>query len=127
MAAVGGPIESITIGGRNFAVAQDADTNRKLGGSESEVQMNGDGTGRKILNRVPFMITGLTVNVDDDLGDQEFLQDVADNTGFEDIDITFANGETYSGQGTVSGELAFMNNSSLASLELSGPGRLTKQ
>jgi len=41
MASVGGSIESITLGGREFAVAADAESQRKLGGWENEVQANG--------------------------------------------------------------------------------------
>ncbi len=44
MAAVGGSIESVTLDGRTFAVAADAEAQRKLGGFENEVQANGDGT-----------------------------------------------------------------------------------
>lgn len=127
MAAVGGPIESITVSGRSFAVAQDAGVTRDLGGFMSTVEMNGDGTGRDIMERRPWLIEGLTVNIDDAQGDQEFLQDVSDAPGFTDCSITFSSGEIYSGSGKVTDAIAFDNQKSLAEIKLSGPGKLTKQ
>jgi hypothetical protein len=78
MGAVGGSIESVSLNGRNFAVAADAEAQRKLGGFENEVMANGDGTARLIKTRVPLSLDGLTVEVDDDRGDQEFLHDLTD-------------------------------------------------
>ena len=75
MPAVGGSIESVNLSGREFAVAADAEAQRKLGGFENEVQANGDGTARLIKTRVPLSLDGLTIEIDDDRGDQEFLQD----------------------------------------------------
>ena len=59
MPAVGGSIQSISIRGRIFPVASDAEANKKLGGFENEVQANGDGTARKVMTRVPWSIDGL--------------------------------------------------------------------
>jgi len=57
MAATGGSIESITMDGREFAVAADAESQRKLGGFENEVQANGNGTARiiKISSKPVFL------------------------------------------------------------------------
>ena len=71
--AIGGSIEEITLSGRSFAVAADAEAQRKLGGFENEVLANGNGTARLIKTRVPLSIDGLTLEVDDDRGDQEYL------------------------------------------------------
>ena len=80
--SVGGSIESITLDGRNFSVAADAEVQRKLGGFENEVQANGDGTARTIKTRVPLSLDGLTVDIDDDQGDAEFLQALQDRNDF---------------------------------------------
>lgn len=127
MSAVGGPIESVELDGRRFAVAGDADGNRKLGGTENEIQSNGDGTARIVKTRVPWMLDGITVEVNDDRGDQEFLQTFADNKEFKPVTITLASGAIYSGRGIVSGEVQFSTMSSTAELSLSGEGSLTKQ
>ena len=127
MAAVGGSIESISLGGRIFAVAADAEAERKLGGFENEVQANGDGTARLIKTRVPLAISGLTVEVDDFRGDAEFLQALADRPDFFPIAITYASGLVYQGTAQIVDETASSSQNATASISLSGPGRLTKQ
>jgi hypothetical protein len=127
MAAVGGSIESISIAGRNFAVASDAEANRKLGGFENEVQANGDGTARIVKTRVPWAVDGLQVEIDDTRGDQEFLQSIADGKDFVAITMTLASGFTYQGTGIVSGEVQGSTQNATASLTMSGPGEMTRQ
>jgi hypothetical protein len=127
MAATGGSIESISLRGRIFAVAADAEANRKLGGFENEVQANGNGTARIIKTRVPLSIDGLTVTVDDTRGDQEFLQDLSNATDYFPISITYASGVTYSGTAILTGELAASSQNATASVSLMGPGELAKQ
>lgn len=127
MPAIGGSIESITINGRNFGVAADADTQRKLGGFENDVQANGDGSTRTIKTRVPWSLEGSTINIDDDNGDQEFLQQLADsNTDFP-VAITFVSGVVYQGTGQITGELTYSNANSTATIGLMGSQQLTKQ
>lgn len=127
MAAVGGSIESVTINGREFAVAADAEAQRKLGGWENEVQANGNGTARIIKTRVPLSIDGLTLSVDDDRGDHEFLQAIADGTDFVPIALTYASGITYQGEATITGEMQTSSQNATAAVSLMGPGVLTKQ
>lgn len=125
--ATGGSIESVGLSGRTFAVAADADSNRKLGGTENEVQMNGDGTGRLIKTRVGWMLDGLTLAVDDLRGDQEFLEDLKSRNDFFVIDVTYASGAVYSGRGQITGEMTVSSQSTTAAVTLGGPGQLTKQ
>lgn len=127
MAAVGGSIESISIRGRLFPVAADADSNLKLGGFETEIMPNGDGSGRKVKTRVPWVMDGLTVEVDHDRGDLEFLQERANEDGFVAITITYASGVTFQASGSVTDELQFSSQNATASLSLSGPGEATQQ
>lgn len=125
--STGGSIESVGLAGRTFSVAADADSNRKLGGFENEVQMNGDGTGRLIKTRVGWMLDGLTISIDDLRGDHEYLQDLADRTDFFAVDITYASGAVYSGTGQITGEAQVASQATTASLSLHGPGKLTQQ
>ena len=127
MAAVGGSIESISIRGRLFPVTTDADSNLKPGGFEVEVQSNGNGSARKILTRVPWQVDGLVVEIDHDRADLEFLQEIANEPGFEAITITYASGVTWQGSGTVADELQFSSQASTATLMLAGPGEATQQ
>lgn len=127
MAAVGGSIESVTLDGRSFAVAADAEAQRKLGGFENEVQANGDGTARLIKTRVPLGIDGLTVEVDDDRGDHEFLQELSNRNDFFPVALTYASGATYQGTAQITGETQASSQNATASVSLMGPGILTKQ
>ena len=125
--AVGGPIESMGLGGREFAVAQDAEVNRKLGGFENEVQSNGDGTARLIKTRVPLQLDGMTLVIDDDRGDQEYLQELQDGKDFFPITITYASGATYGGSGQLTGETQYSSANATATANVQGPGKLRKQ
>jgi hypothetical protein len=127
MGAVGGSIESVSLNGRNFAVAADAEAQRKLGGFENEVMANGDGTARLIKTRVPLSLDGLTVEVDDDRGDQEFLHDLTDINDFFPVTITYASGAVYQATAQITGELQASSQSATASVNLMGPGIMTKQ
>lgn len=125
--ATGGSIESVSIGGRSFPVAADNDANRDLGGFTNEVMPNGDGTARTIKNRKPWMLDGLELVIDDLRDDQEYLQDVADLDGYETVAVTYASGAVYQGEGTVTGDLKFKNQSATAGVNLTGPQKMTRQ
>ena len=127
MGAVGGSIEKISIRGRVFPVAADAEVNRKLGGFETEVQSNGDGTVRKIMTRMPWLLDGVQVEVNDTRADLEFLQEIADSQDLVSITITYASGTTYQGTGTITGEIQASSQSATATISLSGQGSLTQQ
>lgn len=127
MAAVGGSIESITLNGREFAVAADAEVQRKLGGWENEVQANGDGSARIIKTRVPLSLDGLTLNIDDGRADHEYLQALTARTDFFPVGITYASGITYQGTAMIVGEMQASSQNATASVSLMGPGILKKQ
>ena len=127
MASVGGSIESVTLAGRTFSVAADADSNRKLGGYENEVQQNGDGTGRLIKNVVSSSLDGLTLAIDDTRGDAEYLQELQDAKDFFAVTITYASGVVYQGDMQIVGETAIGSQSATAAVALMGTGKLTPQ
>ncbi len=127
MTAIGGSIESVTIDGRNFPVAADAEAQRKIGGFENEVQSNGDGTARLIKTRVPLAINGLTLETDDARGDHEFIQDLSDLNDFVPITITYASGITYQGSAQIVDETQASSQSATTAVSLMGPGKLTRQ
>ena len=127
MAAVGGPIESVSIDSRSFSVAADADTNRKIGGDENEVEANGDKSGRIIKSAVPWMLDGLTLSVDDFLEDHEFLQGIVDKNDFSVIRWTYASGAVWQGNGTITGELQYSSANTTVPVTFKGTGKATQQ
>lgn len=127
MTAVGGPIVGSTLNGRYFSVAEDAESNRKLGGFENEVSMNGDGTARIIKTRVPWGADGLTVSCDDFNDDQQFLQSLADRNVFFPATVDYASGSIFQGDAQIVGEIAFSSKNATATMALQGTGTFTRQ
>lgn len=125
--SIGGSMEAIALDGRNFAVAADAESNRKLGGFENEVLSNGDGSARLIKTRVPLMLDGLAIDTQDDRGDQEYIQGLADRTDFFPIVLTYASGVDYQGTAQLVGEVQRSSQNATTVITLSGPGILTRQ
>lgn len=123
---IGGSIESVTIGGRSFTVAADADSNRDLGGFSNEGQMNGNGTRRLIKTRKGWEVGGLALAIDDTRGDQEYLQDVANGSDVP-ITATYASGITYQGVGNITGDLQVSSQSTTGTVALGGGGTFTQQ
>jgi len=127
MTAVGGSVESVTLSGRVFPVAADAETQRKLGGFENEAQSNGDGSARLVKTRVPLSLDGLVVECDDSRGDHEYLQALSDRNDFFPFAITYASGIVYQGSAQITGELQVSSQNATAAVSLMGPGNMTPQ
>lgn len=125
--SVVGPIQDVSINGRTFAVAEDADVSRNLGGRQNTLLRNGNGTVRVQQNNVAWSLSGLQLAVDDDAGDHEFLQNIANSGNLVPMNITYASGVVYGGQGTITDEMTYSSASGTASVTLSGQGQLAKQ
>lgn len=124
--ATGGSVESVSLRGRIFSVPADADIQRKLGGFENEVQMNGDGSARIVKTRIPSMIGGLQVTIDDTRGDEEYLTELKNGRDFFPFSITYASGVTYAGQVMIVGEVTTASQNTTATMDLNGPGFLSR-
>jgi len=118
--ANGGPIESITIKGRRFAVDNESDMELNLGGFTNETKPNGDGSFRTVKARRLAMAKGGALSVDNDRADNEFLQEVADEIEPVDCDITLVDGTVYSGAMAIVGEFTYKTMDSVCEIELSG-------
>ena len=125
--AIGGSIESISVNNRLFPVASDADVTRELGGFNNEVLPNGDGSSRKIMTRVTWRLDGVQLEIDNIRNDLEFLQSVADSQDWVPILITYVDGTSYQGRGTIEGEVTAMSQNATGSMNFKGPDRLEAQ
>lgn len=123
--ATGGSIEEITLAGRVFAVAADADITISRGNDSNETQMNGNNTGRKIKTPMPWKLAGIVAAVDHTTDDAEFLQNLADGEDFA-VSITLADDTVLNATGGIEGELTFSSQNTTALFDLSGPASLTK-
>lgn len=127
MTAIGGSIESCSINGRNFPADAAAEAQRQIGGFENEVMSNGDSSARLIKTRMPLMIENLVVSIDDDNGDQEFLQSAADATDYFDFEFTLVDGNTYEARAQITGPIQYSTQNATAALTFKGPGTLRRQ
>jgi len=127
MSETGGSVESVTLAGRTYAVAADADVQQKVGGFENEIQANGDGSARQIKTRVPWGLADITLSIDPENGDLEFLQDLSNAGDFFPVTISEVSGAIWQGNGQISGEVQRSLQATTASLSLMGTGTLTLQ
>ena len=125
--ATGGPIETVSLDGRNFAVSADSDAGVKIGGSENEVSPNGNRTVRLIKTPVPWMVSDLVIEIDDSRDDHEFLQGLANRQTLFPVAVIFASGVIRQGTGQIVGEISMSTAQATASVSLSGQGELTRQ
>lgn len=127
MPAIGGSIQSISIRGRLFPVASDAEANINLGGFQNEVASNGNGTARLLKTRVAWMVDGLQVEIDHGRADLEFLQEIADGLEFVDFTIELVDGTVYQGEGQLVDEIQASTQSATATITAHGQQKLTQQ
>lgn len=127
MAALGGSISAISIDGRNFPVAADADVSLKLGGKKIDVQANGNGTARYLGTVEPWSLSGIDVSIDQDQDDQGFLQRNANAMAAVNCTITLVDGTVYQGKGIVADDHDFSTAKATTGLTLMGEGQLSQQ
>lgn len=127
MATTGGSLQEVSIKGRIFAVAADADANMDLGGKSNEIAMNGNGTARLLQTAKGWMVDGVALEIDDARADLEFLQAIADSRDFVPMTVTQVSGITYSGKGQLTGDIKKSTANATAPLTLSGGGKLAQQ
>jgi len=125
--AQGGPVESIAINNRNFAITEDSDASVDYGGDKNEILMNGDGTGRQSKSKKPWKVSGLGVVINPDNDDHEFLQDVIDKNGFVDYEHTESDGNTYYAKGQIVEDMEKSTKTASMEITCSGAGKLKKQ
>lgn len=124
MAAIGGNIKSISINGRAFSLDTGNDPAVELGYDMNEIEPNGDGTVRKIAKAQPWCIEGVEVTIDHARADLEFLGEVQEQANPVPVSVIFADGSTYAGEGTISGDGKYQPGSATRSLDLKGGGKL---
>lgn len=127
MSAIGGSIDAVSIDGREFPVAADADSNRDLGGFSNAIEMNGNGSAREIKTRKPSGFEGLSLEIDDDQGDLEALQELADRPGLKPVVVTYVSGLSYQGTAQIVGDIKASSQTTTAPIDLMGGFKLTKQ
>ena len=118
--SIHGAMRSLTIKGRAFKVAHDGSGNKAMGGRNNEVAMNGDGSHRTLQTLMPGSLTDLQVEADGSLGDQEYLQGLADAGLPVAVVPTYAANISYTGDLVITGEIQKDENTGLIGLSFQG-------
>ena len=123
-----GSMIEFSIKGRSFKCSADADGSTMLGGRSNEFKPSGDGITGKITQTMKgWKFSGISFNIDDESGDLEFLQDVADSGKLVPMKGVYSDGTVRSGQGTITGDLEVSSMSGTASVTIEGPGKFQIQ
>ena len=122
---IAGPFESHTLNGRRFTCDAEDDAKWKLGGKSNEVKPNGDGTSRVVQSRKVDSIEGISLVIDFDNGDDEFLQDLKNSGKMFDYSGTANDGAVFAGSVQIVDdiELSFKEGTATVSLQ----GKIEKQ
>lgn len=127
MSANGGSPETVSIEDREFTWTADADPTRKLGGYTNALEHNGDGSSRLITTRTGWALRGGAIQIDDDRGDQEYIESIIASKRFVTITVTYVSGAVYSGKGQITGDAEMSAQSASMPVDFEGTGKLKKQ
>lgn len=126
MSALGGPLATVSIMGREFKVIASSDVKRNMGGFSNAVESNGDQSARLLKTPVPWSLGDCEIEIDDAREDQEFLVGIQKMQDWVDCAGTWISGKVYGGTGQIIGDIAASSATASVSIELSGPGSLKK-
>jgi hypothetical protein len=97
-----------------------------LGGKSSEIRMNGDKTGHAVKTAKPWGAKDLNLAVANVTDGIEFLQDIQDEDPLAIITVTYADGRTYKGSGTITGDLEEDAYEGYAAVTFQGVGKMER-
>jgi len=110
-----------TVGSREYNVKGGENADQDLGGYKAEIMVNGLGTGHKSLERKPWSLESVMLEIEE-TGDQEFLQNIMNDPVMAVITWSHINGKVYEGKGTLTGDLKNGLKDGYASVTLQGVG-----
>lgn len=118
--AVGGPIKEVTLEGRRFDVNGENEVELFLGGWTNEVVSNGNGTGRIIKTPKAGAINKIPLVIDDDRGDEAFVQELMNRHAWIKASFTDINNHVYSGDVQIVGDGVTNKNTMIKEIDLQG-------
>lgn len=122
-----GDIRHFTAKGKELDIkGEDANVNFDLGGYTTEMGINGNGTRHKTQRRKKSLIGDLPVSIDDDRGDLEFLQAIANSGESVPVTIELASGVKYGASMDLTGEIRKASGDGIATITWEGD-KLEKQ
>ncbi len=127
MAIISGPLRTISINGRPFAVAGDGDATIDYGSPEITTSICGDGT-TAVHNRSPrpWSVKGVPITVDESAGDSTYINDTKKSVADDVFTFTEANGTIWTASGKINGEATKSTSSQQMSEDFAGGGSLVE-
>lgn len=123
----GGPIIELKFGGRAFPVTADSDPEVALGGYKVTLTPNGMmGSAKPSYERINGGVKGVTLVLDSDRDDFEFIVAKNNLTALQDLQVTYANGDVYYGKTKITSDLNSKPKTSTIDLDFECPS-LKKQ
>lgn len=116
----GGPISEVVIDGRKFQVMPDSDPDLAVGGRKANVTKPAQGTSKIDFETLPGSIKGLTLILDQDRRDTEFLQSIVDGGELVDCSASNSVGTTWAGKQIITSEIAEKLKGSTIDIDLEG-------
>ncbi len=116
-----GALESIVLDKTRFTCDAESEPEITLPGFTNEMKPNSDGTARVTKKRHSGKIEGLTLSIDVERGDVEFLQELSDKLTLFPFSGTLTNGKVIDGEGQLTGDVKFNAGDGTAEITIEGP------
>lgn len=120
----GGAFESIVLNGRQFSCDAESEPEVDINDYENEVKPNSDGTFRISKTRKVNSIEGLTISINTDTDDLEFIKDLNARLEPFSISATRVDGGVYSGEVMLTDDLKY--NEKEETMEITLQGRIER-
>mgnify|MGYP006262595373 CR=1 FL=1 len=98
-----------------------------LGGYSNEVTPCGGGAAIVVQTAIVSSIESLMVGIDNDNDDLKFLQDIADAGEFVPVTVSYADGNTFSGELLITEPPAYDAGKATCELKLQGRNKIDRQ
>lgn len=125
--AVGGPIKSVNLEGRAFNVEGENEVELFSGGWTNEVTPNGNGTGRIIKSPKTGEANKLSIIIEDDRNDEDFIKELRNRHGWIKASFTDINDNVYSGDVQIVGDSVTNKKTMVMEIDLKARDVFTKQ
>ena len=124
MAKANGALESVVLNGRRFTCDAESEASVDLSEWDNEVKPNSDGTFRTVKTRHVQKIESLTLEIDVDRGDVDFINEVKAKLAPVPLSATRVDGKTYEGEVMITDSTSLNDNESTMEVTLEGRIRI---
>lgn len=124
MAKANGALESVVLNGRRFTCDAENEASVDLSEWDNEVKPNSDGTFRTVKSRHVQKIESLTLEIDVDRGDVDFINEVKAKLAPVPLSATRVDGKMYEGEVMITDATSLNDNESTMEVTLTGRIRI---